>query len=169
MVRLKGGCPSLFSRAASEIAALASAGVPFELIPGVTSASAAAANASIPLTRGTDFAAVIVVSAHKAEAVAWAAYGPAAASTLVVLMGGRAIREVVAGCMGAGWPECTRVCSAAACTSVLLLPLVPWCAVLCCSVLFCAVRTAYDCASLARAMHCIVGLGSSMVVGLYHV
>jgi siroheme synthase len=41
VVRLKGGCPSVFSRAASEIAALAAAGVAWELVPGVSTALAA--------------------------------------------------------------------------------------------------------------------------------
>jgi hypothetical protein len=181
VVRLKGGCPSLFSRAASEIVALASAGVSFELVPGVTSASAAAADASIPLTGGANFAAVAVISAHKVEAVAWVAYGPAVASTLIVLMGGRVLHEVVAGCLAAGWPECTRVCAAAACTAVLLLP---WCLRLLFdggnsgflatpaqgkfSLSKCGQKThfsprqmftARDCASLAQAMHSMVGLG----------
>ena len=41
MVRLKGGCPSVFSRGSSEIAALTRAGIPLELVPGVSSALAA--------------------------------------------------------------------------------------------------------------------------------
>ncbi len=41
VVRLKGGCPSTFSRVSGEMAALAAAGVPFRLVPGVSSALAA--------------------------------------------------------------------------------------------------------------------------------
>ena len=49
VVRLKGGCPSVFSRAASEVLALAEAGVPFRLVPGVSSALAAPLLAGAPL------------------------------------------------------------------------------------------------------------------------
>ena len=48
VVRLKGGCPSVFSRAASEVLALAGAGVPFRLVPGVSSALAAPLLAGAP-------------------------------------------------------------------------------------------------------------------------
>ena len=51
VVRLKGGDPSLFARAAEELDALAAAGVRCEVVPGVTSALAAAAEFKIPLTR----------------------------------------------------------------------------------------------------------------------
>lgn len=40
VVRLKGGCPSVFSRCSSEIAALGQAGIPWELVPGISSALA---------------------------------------------------------------------------------------------------------------------------------
>ncbi len=51
VVRLKSGDAGLFGRLEEEIVALRAAGIPFEIIPGVTSASAAAAVAGIPLTR----------------------------------------------------------------------------------------------------------------------
>jgi uroporphyrin-III C-methyltransferase len=51
VVRLKGGDPSLFARAEEEIAALQNAGFDFEIVPGITSALAAAADAKTPLTR----------------------------------------------------------------------------------------------------------------------
>lgn len=51
VVRLKSGDSGMFGRLEEEILALQEAGVPFEIIPGVTSASAAAATAGIPLTR----------------------------------------------------------------------------------------------------------------------
>ncbi len=51
VVRLKSGDSGMFGRLEEEIIALRAAGIPFEIIPGVTSASAAAAAAGIPLTR----------------------------------------------------------------------------------------------------------------------
>ena len=53
IVRLKGGDPMLFSRAQEEIDALTAAGIEFEVIPGVTAASGAAAELRCPLTRRT--------------------------------------------------------------------------------------------------------------------
>ena len=49
VVRLKGGCPSTFSRVSGEVAALAAASVPFQLVPGVSSALAAPLLAGRPL------------------------------------------------------------------------------------------------------------------------
>ena len=109
VVRLKGGCTSFFSRAASEIAALHAAGIEFELVPGVTSASAAAADLGVPLTAGVDFKAVTLLSAHNAAKVDWRSYGPDSTSTLVLLMAGGAVAEIVAGCLAAGWPQSAPV------------------------------------------------------------
>jgi uroporphyrinogen III methyltransferase/synthase len=50
VVRLKGGDPTIFARAADELAALEAAGVPYEIVPGVTAAQAASSHAGIPLT-----------------------------------------------------------------------------------------------------------------------
>lgn len=89
VVRLKGGDPGVFGHAGEEALALARAGLPFEIVPGVSSALAAPAYAGIPLTyRGlaTGFA---VVTGHEAAGphhpTDWAAL--ARVHTLVVLMG----------------------------------------------------------------------------------
>ncbi|GFR42924.1 hypothetical protein Agub_g3925, partial [Astrephomene gubernaculifera] len=72
VVRLKGGCPSVFSRVASEIAALSQAGIEFELVPGVSSALAAPLMAGFPLTHVTHAPSFTVVSAHAPASTDWA-------------------------------------------------------------------------------------------------
>lgn len=66
VVRLKGGDPLLFGRASEEMAALRQAGVPFEIVPGVTAALGAAAAAGIPLTCRRGSAAVVLLTGHRA-------------------------------------------------------------------------------------------------------
>ena len=66
IVRLKGGDPLIFGRAAEEMAALRAAGVEFEIVPGITAATAAAAHARIPLTDRDGSSAVTFVTAQNA-------------------------------------------------------------------------------------------------------
>ncbi|MEJ2185239.1 MAG: uroporphyrinogen-III C-methyltransferase [Gemmatimonadota bacterium] len=72
VVRLKGGDPSIFARGADEAGALRQAGIPFEIVPGITSGLAVAALAEIPLTHHDDASAVALVTgrerANKEEA-----------------------------------------------------------------------------------------------------
>jgi uroporphyrin-III C-methyltransferase/precorrin-2 dehydrogenase/sirohydrochlorin ferrochelatase len=67
VVRLQGGDPLIFGRAGEEISALRDAGVDFEVIPGVTAASAAAASAQIALTDRRVASQLIFLSAHRRE------------------------------------------------------------------------------------------------------
>src|SRR5689334_22820862 len=64
VVRLKGGDPLVFGRGGEEAQALQLAGVPFEIVPGVTSAIAAPSAAGIPVTHRGVSAAFLVVSGH---------------------------------------------------------------------------------------------------------
>ena len=89
VVRLKGGDPFVFGRGSEEAEALAAAGVPFEIVPGVSSAVAAPAYAGIPLTHRGVASAFTVVTGHEAcygNAVDWTRLS-ASTETLVVLMG----------------------------------------------------------------------------------
>lgn len=66
VVRLKGGDPLIFGRAGEEIEALRANNIPFEIVPGVTSALGAAAAAAIPLTHRSASSAVVFITAHRA-------------------------------------------------------------------------------------------------------
>jgi uroporphyrin-III C-methyltransferase len=66
VVRLKGGDPLIFGRAGEEIEALRANNIPFEIVPGVTSALGAAAAAGIPLTHRRASSAVVFITAHRA-------------------------------------------------------------------------------------------------------
>ncbi|HEX2475800.1 MAG TPA: bifunctional uroporphyrinogen-III C-methylase/synthase, partial [Lacipirellulaceae bacterium] len=65
VVRLKGGDPTIFARLAEELAALESAGVPYEIVPGITAAQAASSHAGIPLTERDDASCVALVTGQE--------------------------------------------------------------------------------------------------------
>ena len=91
VVRLKGGDPLIFGRAGEEIESLRAAGIPYEIVPGVTSALGAAAAAQVPLTHRRASAAVVFITAHQAveaETADWRKFVGSGA-TLVVYMPGQ--------------------------------------------------------------------------------
>jgi uroporphyrinogen III methyltransferase/synthase len=65
VVRLKSGDPNLFGRGAEETEQLAAAGIPFEVVPGVTAALAAASHAGIPITHREFASAVALITGHQ--------------------------------------------------------------------------------------------------------
>ena len=67
VVRLKGGDPLIFGRAREEIESLRANNIPFEIVPGVTSALGAAAAAQIPLTHRRASSALVLITAHRAS------------------------------------------------------------------------------------------------------
>jgi uroporphyrinogen III methyltransferase/synthase len=104
VVRLKGGDPFIFGRGGEEAEALVAAGIPFEVVPGVTSAIAAPAYAGIPLTHRDRASTVTFVTGHEEDGKAATDWGrPASASdTLVVLMGMGNLPNIVTRMMACG-------------------------------------------------------------------
>lgn len=99
VVRLKGGDPYVFGRGGEEGQALRAAGIPFEVVPGVTSAVAVPAYAGIPVTHRGVAASFAVVTGHEdpareEPAVDWERLA-IAVDTLVLLMGTKTLPEIV--------------------------------------------------------------------------
>jgi uroporphyrin-III C-methyltransferase len=97
--RLKSGDPFVFGRGGEEVQALSEAGVPFEIVPGVSSAIAAAAYAGIPVTHRDCAHSFMVITgsrSHDLQSAQWAAARALvkAGGTLVVLMGLSRISEI---------------------------------------------------------------------------
>ena len=93
VVRLKSGDPFIFGRSSSEIQALKAADCDFEVIPGISSAFAAPLLAGIPITDPVMSRCFAVMSAHEPDALEWEAL--VKIETLVILMGGRNLGEIV--------------------------------------------------------------------------
>jgi uroporphyrinogen III methyltransferase/synthase len=85
VVRLKGGDPFIFGRGGEEAEALAEAGIPFEVVPGVTTPLGIAAYTGVPLTHREHTSAVTFVTGHAVEAIDWERVGHV--ETLVIFMG----------------------------------------------------------------------------------
>jgi uroporphyrin-III C-methyltransferase/precorrin-2 dehydrogenase/sirohydrochlorin ferrochelatase len=107
VVRLQGGDPSIFGRAGEEITALRDAGVDFEVIPGVTAASAAAASAQIALTDRRVASQLIFLSAHRREGELEKDLKslPRTGATLVIYMPGSDYERLARALREAGFAE----------------------------------------------------------------
>jgi uroporphyrin-III C-methyltransferase len=104
VVRLKGGDPFVFGRGAEEARALAMAGIPCEVVPGVTTAVAAAELAGIPVTHRGVASGFLVLSGHTGEPFdeTLRAVQPGN-MTLVVMMGLDSREEILASLLAHGW------------------------------------------------------------------
>ena len=119
VVRLKGGDAFIFGRGGEEIAVLRSAGIPYEVVPGITAAIGCAAYAGIPLTHRDHAQAVTFITGHQAApgaeepgAVDWGAIAGPGKTTVVYMGVGQAgaIREQlenagISGDLPAAWIE----------------------------------------------------------------
>jgi len=113
VVRLKGGDPFVFGRGGEEAEAVAEAAVPFEVVPGVTSAVAAPAYAGIPVTHRTLASSVALVTGHEdplkpSPTVEWDRLA-STSGTVVFLMGMKNLPAIVAHLTAAGRPATTPV------------------------------------------------------------
>jgi uroporphyrin-III C-methyltransferase len=104
VVRLKGGDPMLFGRAREEIAALEAAAIPYEIVPGVTSALGAAAEAGVSLTERGVARSVAFVTPRvgKGQAPSEWTKSVAAADTAVIYMGAGQAAEMTEALLAAG-------------------------------------------------------------------
>jgi len=106
VVRLKGGDPFVFGRGGEEVEALLDAGIPFEVVPGVTAGVAAPAAAGIPVTHRSAASAVAFVTGHEDPAkeessLDWDALARFP-GTLVVYMGARQLEAIAQRLMSGG-------------------------------------------------------------------
>ncbi|MGI5897342.1 MAG: uroporphyrinogen-III C-methyltransferase [Oscillospiraceae bacterium] len=107
VVRLKGGDPFLFGRGGEELELLCEHGVPFEIVPGVPSATAVPAYAGIPVTHRDVSGSLHIITAHRKqgseERIDYKSLAALGDATLIFLMGISALLEICAGLMEAGF------------------------------------------------------------------
>jgi uroporphyrin-III C-methyltransferase len=103
VVRLKGGDPCIFGRLGEEIEHLLSEGIPFEIVPGITAATAAGADAGFSLTQRGKAASVTFLTGHCADGSDqnWSAHVQTGA-TLCLYMGAKKLAEVAQKIINAG-------------------------------------------------------------------
>ncbi len=113
VVRLKGGDPSVFGRGADETEALSAAGIPFEIVPGITTGLAVGAYCEIPITHHEDASAVALVAGRERSAKTESGLDYAALAsfpgTLILYMGVGKAEEWSRALIEHGKPEETPV------------------------------------------------------------
>ncbi len=107
VARLKGGDPYLFGRGGEEVQALLAKGIPFEVVPGVSSALAGPAAIGIPLTHRALASSVLIVTGHQCEPDGASRWQALRADTVVVLMALSRLWEISHQMMRAGWDPST--------------------------------------------------------------
>ena len=114
VVRLKGGDPFIFGRGSEEAAALRLAGIPFEVVPGITAATAAAVYTGISLTHRDHASAVAFITGHEDPAKPTSALDYQSLAhfpgTLVFYMGLHRIEAITTALIAAGKPAMTPAC-----------------------------------------------------------
>lgn len=111
VVRLKCGDPLIFGRGAEEAEDLAEAGIPFEIVPGVSAALGAAAYAGIPLTDRRHASRVTLTTGHRAET------GGHAHETVVLYMAAHRLKENIKRLLSEGYKPSTPAAYIAAATT----------------------------------------------------
>ena len=110
VVRLKGGDPVVFGRGGEEALALAAAGIPCEIVPGVSNAVAAPALSGIPVTHRGVSSAFVVVSGHAESAFRPVLEAtPPQRITIVVLMGLAHLQQIAGVLVERGWSAATPI------------------------------------------------------------
>jgi uroporphyrin-III C-methyltransferase len=107
VIRLKGGDPLVFGRGGEEAEEIAAAGIPFEIVPGITAAVGAAASAHIPLTHRDCASSVTLVTAHAAQAEGDVTPNIPAQGTIAFYMGLARIAETCAALVPTSRPPTT--------------------------------------------------------------
>jgi uroporphyrin-III C-methyltransferase len=108
VVRLKSGDPLLFGRAAEEIAAISEAGIPFEVVPGVSAGFAAAALAGLPLTGRITSSRLLFATRHLAAGDASGLAGIKPDVSLVLYMPGSDYAAIASELNANGWSPDTH-------------------------------------------------------------
>ena len=112
VARLKGGDPFVFGRGGEEVEALEAAGIPYEVVSGVTAGIAAPATLGIPVTHRETARSVTLVTGHTVDAAGpdWAAL-LATRTTIVIYMGVKRLAVLVEDMLAAGYPADTAACA----------------------------------------------------------
>ncbi len=116
VVRLKGGDPFVFGRGGEEAEELAAARVPFDVVPGITAALAAAARTHIPLTHRECSGAVTFLTAHASDGVVRRLPAPNG-GTVAIYMGLSQVAQTCRALVGQGWDARTPACAVSQATT----------------------------------------------------